>query len=73
MDFERERDVPEEDEDEEGGGARLGVRWDRWCLRGLGSAKLAKFAKFKILPNFVNFWRARSRLYHNEILEEKCV
>ena len=25
MDFERERDVPEEDEDEEGGGARLGV------------------------------------------------
>ena len=33
-------------------------------VRGLGSAKLANFAKF------ANFWRARSRLYQNKILQE---
>ena len=33
-------------------------------VRDLG---LAKFAK---LPNFANFWRARSRLYQSEILQE---
>ena len=32
---------------------------------GLGLAKLGKLAKF------ANFWRARSRLYRNEILQEK--
>ena len=40
------------------------------CLtqdRGLGLAKLAKFA------NFANFWRARSRLYQNEICKKICV
>ena len=31
-------------------------------------AKLADFAIFK--TNFANFWRARSRLYQNEILQE---
>ena len=31
---------------------------------GLGLAKLANFAKF------ANFWRARSRLYQNEIVQE---
>ena len=31
------------------------------AFRGLGLAKLA---------NFANFWRARSRLYQNEILQE---
>ena len=35
---------------------------------GLGLAKLAKIAKR--LQNFVNFWRGRSRLYRNEILQE---
>ena len=34
-------------------------------VRGLGLAKLAKFGE-----NFANFWRARSRLYQNEILQE---
>ena len=37
-------------------------------VRGLGLAKLAKFGQ--ILQNFANFWRARSRLYQNEILQE---
>ena len=37
-------------------------------FRGLGLAKLANFAKFCIF--FANFWRARSRLYQNEILQE---
>ena len=40
----------------------------RCSVRGLGSAKLANFANF--LQNFANFWRARSRLYQNEILQE---
>ena len=34
-------------------------------VRGLGLAKLAKFGQI-----FANFWRARSRLYQNEILQE---
>ena len=37
-------------------------------LGGVGLAKLANFAIF--LQNFANFWRARSRLYQNEILQE---
>ena len=37
-------------------------------VRGLGLAKLAKFGQ--ILQKFCNFWRARSRLYQNEILQE---
>ena len=33
--------------------------------------KLAKFIEnWQILQNFANFWRARSRLYQNEILQE---
>ena len=48
-----------------------GARAVRVTVRGLGSAKLANFAKFcKILQNFAIFWRARSRLYQNEILQE---
>ena len=34
----------------------------------LGLANLGKFGQ--ILQNFANFWRARSRLYQNEILQE---
>ena len=36
--------------------------------RGDSRTSLANFAKF--LQNFANFWRARSRLYQNEILQE---
>ena len=32
--------------------------------------KLAKLAIFAIFAIFANFWRARSRLYQNEILQE---
>ena len=35
---------------------------------GLGLAKLANFAEG--IQNVANFWRARSRLYQNEILQE---
>ena len=50
------------------------VSWSSWNLgcslgwttygKGIGLAKLGKLAKF------ANFWRARSRLYQNEILQE---
>ena len=33
-------------------------------------AKLPNFAIFCKILNFANFWRARSRLYQNEILQE---
>ena len=36
---------------------------------GLGLAKLAKLSLFA-KEHFANFWRARSRLYQNEILQE---
>ena len=41
-------------------------------LRELGLAKLSKLAKIlqDFANNFANFWRARSRLYQNEILQE---
>ena len=35
---------------------------------GLEISKMCNICK--ILPNFANFWRARSRLYQNEILQE---
>ena len=41
-------------------------------LRGVGSGvRVSKIGKFcKIFAIFANFWRARSRLYQNEILQE---
>ena len=47
--------------------ARLaGSGRDAW----LGLAEMAKFSKLKFLQNFAIFWRAHSRLYQNEILQE---
>ena len=37
----------------------------------VAEVRIAKLAKFsKNLQNFANFWRARSRLYQNGILQE---
>ena len=35
-----------------------------------GAGKISKIGKFLQTLTFANFWRARSRLYQNEILQE---
>ena len=56
-------------------GVRGAERRQRACgVRGLGSgvrvSKISKIGKILQLIFFANFWRARSRLYQNEILQE---
>ena len=55
------------------GRTREGVLYDRGQLRHLlpSKSRVAKLAKLTdFMQNFANFWRARSRLYQNEILQE---
>ena len=56
-------------------GVRGAERRQRACgVRGLGSgvrvSKISKISKILQLIFFANFWRACSRLYQNEILQE---
>ena len=55
--------------DARGPAARPRARLRRARLRGGGHiSKISKTNNF-ILQNFANFWRARSRLYQNELLQ----
>ena len=57
-----------------GAGGRCGLEGGRETLRWAGPRWLgrleAAFSKNAFFENFANFWRARSRLYQNEILQE---